>query len=318
MKRNQLVPGCTDSVPDAIRFRKRKESDRGFSLIELLVVVSVIGILVTLFLPAIQQVREAARRIDCQNRMRQLALGIQHKLGVDSQIPGNGGYTPESVIVSATGATVSISTTDNFTGEHRLWGIGNPLRSGNAQPGCWAYVILPFVEQAAAYEKVDFQTTQPLYLCPTRSRPSVEIVQDDLYGQYQAGGYAWAKTDYCGNGLLMPSIPVPYRNIAEVTDGLSQTLVIGEKAYDDQIQTPTSWYWDEPIFSGGSKGTIRNGLVIFADGPNIPYRENWGSAHPGIAVFAMLDGSIQVIEAGINFRVMRALLTHNGGEIDAN
>jgi hypothetical protein len=105
--------------------------------------------------------------------------------------------------------------------------------------------------------------------------------------------------------------------LTAVSDGLSQTYAAGEKAVDPSVHTSTSWYWDEPIFSGGSKGTARAGLSVFRHGVNIAYRENWGSAHPGGAHFAILDGSTQMVDPSIDWKVMRALLTPSGGEFES-
>ena len=78
-----------------------------------------------------------------------------------------------------------------------------------------------------------------------------------------------------------------------------------------------SWYWDEPIFSGGSKGTARAGLRISEDGRGIEFKENWGSAHPQGAQFGLADGSVHFIAASIDWKAMRALLTPDGGEVEA-
>jgi hypothetical protein len=137
---------------------------------------------------------------------------------------------------------------------------------------------------------------------------------NDAFGRYESGGWAWAMTDYCGNSRIMPNYP-RFLRIAEITDGLSNTYALGEKAYDRSVHTASSWFWDEPIFSGGSKGTARAGLVIVPDGNNIPFRENWGSAHPGGAIFGNADGSTRLVSDSIAHEVMRALLTPNGGEV---
>jgi len=289
----------------------------GFTLVELLVVISIISLLISLLLPAVQAAREAARRMQCSNNVKQLGLALQQHASVFQSFPGNGGYTVTSKIKGTNGQLVSISTQDLQYGDFFTWGIGIPGAAPKAQPGSWAFAILPYLEQSAAQQAMDVGANFHVYLCPSRARQKSEPTVDDDFGKFVSGGLAWSQTDYCGNGKVTPNFPF-VRSLAAVTDGLSQTFIVGEKAYDRSVHRPTSWYWDEPIFSGGSKGTARSGLAIIPDGRGISFKDNWGSAHSVGAVFGKADGSTQLITASISFRVMRALLTPDGGEVESN
>ncbi|WP_235034196.1 DUF1559 family PulG-like putative transporter [Roseiconus lacunae] len=296
---------------------RRSPSRQGFTLIELLLAISIISILISMTLPAVQNAREAARRITCMNHAKQIGLALQMHANTFDYFPGNGGFTPESQIEAVDGTMTYISTRDVAQNTFYQWGIGRPGMTPKKQPGSWAYAILPQLEQVVAYQHVEVEKLQPQFLCPTRGRQRPVPPVDDENGEYVSGGRAWAQTDFCGNRKMMPEYPnaVP---LSMVFDGLSHTFVIGEKAYDRGVHGPSSWYWDEPIFSGGSKGTARAGLSIIPDGYDIAFRDNWGSAHPSGAVFAKADGSTNFVTGQVDYKVMRAALTPRGGEVEAN
>jgi prepilin-type processing-associated H-X9-DG protein len=194
------------------------------------------------------------------------------------------------------------------------WGVGEPSVAPQRQTGSWAYAILPFVEMEGMYTQRAWSSALRLYVCPSRRLPVAEIARDDQYGAYNGGGWAWGKTDYAANGVLIRGRPLTY-GLAAVTDGTSQTVLVGEKAMQSVMYSGEGWYYDEPFFLGGSFGTRRLGIEIVRDSRQCPFRDNWGSAHPGGAQFVFADGAVHSLSYSSAPNVVHALLTPNGGEV---
>jgi hypothetical protein len=133
----------------------------------------------------------------------------------------------------------------------------------------------------------------------------------------------WSTSDYAGNGYFLinrwPAGGVPVAGlplkIANITDGLSNTILVGEKAMDQRSFNTGSWLWAEPVFSGGSGGTDRWGTLIIQDGVGTPFPTNWGSSHIGGAQFVFGDGAVRPLRFGTDGNVVFALLTPAGGEV---
>jgi prepilin-type N-terminal cleavage/methylation domain-containing protein len=180
---------------------KRSRSSNGrtaFTLVELLVVIAIIGILVALLLPAIQAAREAARRSQCQNNLKQIGLAFMNFESAHKQLPSGGwGY--------------------QWTGDPDM-GVGEK------QPGGWAYTLLPYLEDSAVHNIGDGltgaqksaalvqqqQTSIPSFHCPTRRPASLSYGPQVAINSDPVPGFAVAKSDYAANGgSLSPEDSVP-------------------------------------------------------------------------------------------------------------
>jgi prepilin-type N-terminal cleavage/methylation domain-containing protein len=296
---------------------------RAFTLIELLVVIAILTVLIGLLLPAVQKVREVANRAVCQNNLKQIGLALHQFHDANQVFPSNGGWDGQQTIASTTGAPftpetldVAVSQTDPFR-----WGVGAPELGPKDQTGSWAYAILPYIEQEAQFRQRAWTIAVKLYVCPARRLPVAQtVVAQDAYGnRFQGGGWAWGKTDYAVNLRAFDNRPRCY-SMARFSDGLSNTALVGEKAFNPMVEAPQSWYWDEPFFLGGSKGTSRFGLGVESDRRGaldtspFYFKENWGSAHAGGAQFLLGDGSVRLVPFGVDQTLFVALLTPDGGE----
>jgi len=291
---------------------------RAFTLIELLVVIGIIGVLIGLLLPAVQKAREAAARASCQNNLHQLGLALmQHHLeyGV---LPTNGGPAP--------GQSNQVATIGYW------WGLGNPQALPANQTGCWAYSILRFLEQQNAVTANDQGVAAKVFMCPSRSRnqpqivPPVDPLTPSITYTDLSGKNAWCKTDYAGNWYVLinrwraggcPVVSLPL-SLSDISDGTSNTILVGEKALNPARYNTGGWWFDEPIFTGGSAGTSRSGTVVVSDavgGETGQVSSDWGSAHIAGAQFVFADGSVRTVPYATNRSVVRALLTPDGKEV---
>jgi prepilin-type N-terminal cleavage/methylation domain-containing protein len=207
--------------------RRETRSKEGFTLVELLVVIAIIGILVALLLPAVQAAREAARRLQCQNNLHNLALAV---LNFESQ---------RKALPQSNDAPLS--------GPNR-----NKINLLSGSRLSWMVRILPFVEQQQLYDQFDLgvsamaqdQTVSPgsaqpaLFICPSdqtlgRLYQSRRMSQNRIFGKGNYAAYASPEHIECqavAKGALI-HIPQP---LSHVTDGTSNTLMLTEVRTRDE------------------------------------------------------------------------------------
>ncbi len=218
--------------------------------------MAIIGILMALLMPAVQQVRGVALRVSCTNNLHQIGLALHQFHGTNRVFPSNGGWDGQQTIASVSGAQFTPSTFDFTTNRLYHWGTGDPKLGPQAQTGNWAFSILPYVEQTAMFQERQWNIGVPIYTCPARrSAVATPTVAQDAYGIYTSGGWDWGRTDYGVNLDAFSNRPTCW-SMNRFSDGLSNTILVGEKAYDPAVQS-LNWYYDEGFFLGGSKGTAR-------------------------------------------------------------
>jgi prepilin-type N-terminal cleavage/methylation domain-containing protein len=292
----------------------REGTRQGFSLVELLVVLGVMSVLISLILPAVQHAREAALRMRCANNLRQAALGLLHHHDTFGVLPSNGGWDSKQTIPVATGGQTTIYTWDTGAPAPFYWGVGQPNQLPRNQTGSWAYAIMPFIEQTTAYEHQGWETPIEMYSCPSRRLPQVVKPIDDQDARYNGAGWAWGKTDYAANGLLIANRPAVLR-LADIHDGTSHTVLVGEKAIPVRSYDQPTWFWDEPYYSGGSGGTQRKGTELMQDPlSGQVFIDNWGAAHTSGVQFVFADGAVHLLTFGTDEDLVHALLTPSGSE----
>ena len=313
---------------------RTSDQARGFTVIELLVVLAVIGILLALLLPAVQSAREAARRAACRNQLRQLALAMHNYHDQHDTLP------PGSVVREFS------MTTDAGAGEQFT------------QQFNWTVMILPQIDQGVLYSQFDFgrdleihfrhltQLQIPLFLCPSdpmSGRPLMAQQPHTPPFAYRVGD--WGGLNYLGvSGLsgmqkadrvttcddldasgLDPKINcgVFYGNsrtrLTDITDGTTQTLMLGERGLltqwgkwaggGDHLRCP--WGIADIVLPGTTNffGGLRPARAQESD------RLYWWSHHPGGTHFALADGSVRMMNYEINDRLLRALTTRNDSDL---
>ena len=330
---------------------------QGFTLIELLVVIAIIAVLIALLLPAVQSAREAARRTQCVNNLKQIGLAAHNFESTRQILP-----------------PAWIATNDLLQGANNL-----PPSHPYYQPGCpiqmsevclnsldihsWVPLLLPFTEQTAAFNgynlKIHFATPDNttvsgsqlnFMLCPSvgtfRQEPYTNPPLVPYTVSFGCGDYAvddgidsgWLDANSVPHaagqavlGMLKGNVE---RRIAEVTDGLSNTIMFSEDAgrpnfyiLGKQLQYGISYPWyrsgTPPSQSNEGSGACWAdfGSEFYTDGDGSNQHTNYSSNnevyafHPGGANHVFGDGSVHFVKTSTAPKVFTALISFNGGEI---
>ena len=301
---------------------KQTSRKPGFTLIELLVVMAIIGVLVSLLLPAVQQARESARRTQCKNNLKQIGLALFNYEETFRMFPR--------------------PAYENF------WSA-----APNAQDSAWGWpiMILPHMDQQNIYDALNLRTNTfeqalldptllpilkqklPVFLCPS---DSIQFQNEERkFVPKSSGGMTLltapvfiAKSNYVGcngnhtdTGIFDDTKNGKQVTIADITDGVSNTILVGERSTDPWPNQPPStlgpwaglWAGDESsqnsttnIFTlvGQTQWQMNSGAssdtplgTFYSPSPT----QAFGSAHAGGAHFLMADGSVRFIADNIQW-----------------
>lgn len=252
----------------------------GFTLVELMVSISIIGVLVGLLLPAVQMARESARRTHCSNNLHQIGIALQNYHTARRTLP------PGCLQWRPPGGSMAF------------------------KQFAWSAMILPYLEQTELYESINFHvaydapanrvpgsTRLSVYICPSATSPA-------------PGGLG--KTDYAGlfgqrlttfkntnNGVFIYNRALRFE---EIRDGLSQTICVAE----DTIGPECEWINGRNTFEQSSGVNDRTASLI---------DNEIRSEHTGGAMVLFVDGHVSLLHEDLEKRVLAALITRHGRDV---
>lgn len=315
----------------------RRSERRGFTLVELLVVIAIIGILVGLLLPAVQAAREAARRMQCGNNLKQIGIAMHNYADVNKRFP------PGNITDG------NCCSTPSFT--------------------VWSVSILPYLEQSGLFSRYNAslaiedpansflrQTRMPTYNCPSDPVAGQLLIPGSgphnnltsMTSSYRGmGGVGWGmsgeyafRRQWDSSDILNSACPAVNKGVlhwtgrvngaanqfrpetfATIVDGTSNTLMVGEYTTMTEPRRTTFWAFAYTSFALSamtpeSRTLIPDYTKCASQGDSNPCKRAFGSFHASGGIqFLKCDGSVNLLTPTIDMTVYRGMSTIAGGEV---
>jgi prepilin-type N-terminal cleavage/methylation domain-containing protein/prepilin-type processing-associated H-X9-DG protein len=287
---------------------------RGFTLVELLVVIAIIGILVALLLPAVQAAREAARRSQCLNNLKQIGIAGQNYHDTKKAFPPG-----ICVPIGTNSGEISASSCPDLDKNPAT--IDCPPQPILGKWGSWLTWIMPHMEEGALFANLNLSGREygyctgpdsfgarvvPGFICPSDEATQKVINYSGTYyfgiNSYfgNAGTRAWQVTVATFNGVIFYNSKV---KMSQIADGTSHTFLVGERYSFDPTwkdATPLSDYrgWAWTNYNSGQDNLGDTAWPINSTAGQIgtdQRKNNFGSAHPGGSNFVFCDGSVRFL-----------------------